>query len=294
LTYRASSLKIFFMRKVGLLLLGLMFFSSVGALAQGVNPPPPPMLWKSLAPGLSFSRWPVQSGGQILDTLAILKIQPDLWTFRVFFNRTPKSIEDWRKSLGAPIVINGGFYQENFNPAGKIVVDGNSFGPLRNPAMKGMFLSEPKKGLDQLPRATIIDLKEPRSEETIGQYDQGIQSFPILLDPRGQVRVNASNFQANRTVVALDRQGNILILITEKPYFTLYALGQYLKKMPLSLSFALNLDGGNRTQLAVQVNGFNYKHTGQEGTPEATRLFFPEGTAKLPSVIGIFPRGRAS
>ena len=51
--------------------------------------------------------------------------------------------------------------------------------------MKGMFLAEPKKGLEHLSKAILIDLKDPNSEEMIFSYEQGIQSFPVLLDPRG-------------------------------------------------------------------------------------------------------------
>jgi len=165
---------------------------------------------------------------------------------------------------------------------------------LRNKSMKGMFLAEPKKGLEHIPKARLIDLKEDGAEEIMAQYEQGIQSFPVLLDPRGQVRVNPSSFQANRTVIAQDRHGNILLLVTEKPYFTLYDLGNYIKKMPLDLTFALNLDGGYRTQLSVQFKNFRYLQAGQGETQEAARLFFPEGAVKLPSVIGIFPRGGLS
>lgn len=273
------------------MLLFLFCFWSIPVEGAEVQPPGPH--WKELAPGLSFYRWPVKSDSQVLDTIVILRLKPDQWAFKVFYNPAPKTLQEWQQTTGAAIVVNGGFFQENFKPAGKIVVSGTSIGPSRNKSMKGMFLAEPKKGFEQNPKARLIDLKEENSEETIAKYDHGIQSFPILLDPRGEVRVNPSNFQANRTVIAQDRQGNILVLITEKPFFTLYELGQYLKKIPLSLSFALNLDGGNRTQLAVQVNGFSYKHTGQEGSPEASRLFFPDGNAKLPAVIGIFPRGRS-
>ena len=120
-------------------------------------------------------------------------------------------------------------------------------------------------------------MKENRSEETIDRYDQGIQSFPILLDSKGQVRVNPSNFQAQRTVVALDRQGNILILVTEKPFFTLYELGQYLKKMPLSLELALNLDGGNRTQLAVRIKISVIPIPGGSPPPKPPVSFSPRG-----------------
>jgi len=273
----------------GMVVCCLIVTSAVPLQAQS-----PGLTWRQLAQGLEFSRWPIQSGTRNLDTLIILRLQPDLWSFKVFYNPTPKTIQEWQTAIHAPIICNGGYFQENFKPAGRILVNGVSVGPLKNSSMKGMFLAEPKKGFEQLPKARLIDLKEEDSEETVSKYDQGIQSFPILLDPRGQVRVNPSSFQANRTVIAQDRQGNILVLITEKPFFTLYELGQYLKKMPLSLIFALNLDGGNRTQLSVQVKDFSYRYAGQEGTPEAALLFFPDGIAKLPSVIGIFPRGGAS
>ena len=190
------------MRKTVLVLLDLFFFwtlmnPTAGAEVQPAGPP-----WKELAPGLSFYRWPVQSGSQaVLDVITILRLKPDQWAFKVFYSPTPKTIQEWQKTTNAPIVCNGGFYQENFKPAGRILVNGVSIGPLKNSSMKGMFLSEPKKGFEQIPKARLIDLKEENSEETVSKYDQGIQSFPILLDPRGQVRVNPSNFQANRTVI---------------------------------------------------------------------------------------------
>ena len=282
------------MRRAAVILGGMVVWCFILTSPFLLQAQPMGLTWRHLAQGLEFSRWPIQSGTRNLDTLAILRFQPDLWTFKVFHSPTPKSIQEWQSATNAPIICNGGFYQENFKPAGRILVNGVYIGPLKNSSMKGMFLAEPKKGFEQIPKARLIDLKAENSEETISKYDQGIQSFPILLDPRGQVRVNPSNFQANRTVIAQDGQGNILILITEKPFFTLYELGQYLKKMPLSLTFALNLDGGNRTQLTVQIKDFSYQHTGLEGTSEASRLFFPDGNAKLPTVIGIFPRGGAS
>ncbi|MBI4767435.1 MAG: phosphodiester glycosidase family protein, partial [Deltaproteobacteria bacterium] len=219
------------------------------------------------------------------------RIDPEFWSFRVFFDREPKTIKEWQQRTRAAVTCNGGFYQENFLPAGRILVNGTFWGPLKNRHMKGMFLAEPKKGFEHLPKATLIDLKGSDREERISSYEQGIQSFPILLDPAGQVRVNPSSFQANRTVLAQDRSGNIFILITEKPFFTLYDFGQYLKGLPFGFQFILNLDGGLRTQLAIQVKAFNYLFTGQGERREPSRFFSPE-PVKLPSVIGVFPRGQ--
>ena len=247
--------------------------------------------WKTLAPGLSIVRWLVPSPNTSNNTMAVLRIDPELWSFRVFFSRETKTIQEWQQNTGAAVICNGGFYQENFDPAGRILVNGASLGPFRNRHMKGMFLAEPKKGFEHLPKAILIDLKNPRSEEMIASYDQGIQSFPILLDPSGQVRVNPSSFQANRTVIAQDQTGAVYLLVTEKPLFTLFDLGTYLKGLSLGFRFVLNLDGGSRTQLSIQIGDYKYYFSGQAEASQPSRLFFPE-SVKLPSVIGIFPRGR--
>jgi uncharacterized protein YigE (DUF2233 family) len=268
-----------------------LLFLLPSALSGQDKPNPAPIPWQTLSPGLSFLRWAVRSENTVVDTIAILRIHPEYWSFKVFFNGEPKTIQEWQQTTGATVVCNGGFYLENFQPAGRILVNGAFLGPFRNRHMKGMFLAEPKKDFEHLPKAVLIDLKDSDSEERISSYLYGIQSFPILLDPKGQVRVNPSSFQTNRTVLAQDRFGYIYLLVTEKPYFTLYDFGHYLKGLPFGLQFILNLDGGSRTQLLIKANTFKYFSSGQGEGKDPTRLFFPE-TVKLPSVIGIFPRGR--
>jgi uncharacterized protein YigE (DUF2233 family) len=277
------------MKRVIALLPLFLLVLQAGAFSQDKTPLPS-IPWNTPAPGLSFYRWEVRNRETLLDTLVILRLQPELWAFRVFFNREPKTMKEWQQTTGAPILCNGGFYQENFLPAGRILVNGTSIGPFNNKAMKGMLLSEPKKGFEALPKATLIDLKDPQSEQLIASYEQGIQSFPILLDSKGRVRVDESSFQANRTILARDRQGILYLIITEKPYFTLYRLGHYLKELPLGLELVLNLDGGTRTQLHIQVKQFKYLFEGQGNSLEPARLFSPDRAVKLPTVLGIFPR----
>jgi uncharacterized protein YigE (DUF2233 family) len=279
---------LFSMKRLFLFILFSVTFFSPPFLAAEKSPPAG-VPWKILAPGLSFFRWPVRSSNSPDNNLAILRIDSEQWSFKVFFNKEPKSVEEWQQTTGAAVICNGGYYQENFVPAGRILVNGTSVGPLKNRHMKAMFLAEPRKGLLQIPKATIIDLKDPDSEEKISAYEQGIQSFPVLLDPKGQVRVNPSSFQDSRTVIAQDQAGIIYLLVTEKAYFTLFDLGNYLKDLPLNFRFILNLDGGSKTQLLIRFGTYNFRISGRSETSPPARLFIPE-TIKLPSVIGLFPR----
>jgi uncharacterized protein YigE (DUF2233 family) len=248
--------------------------------------------WQTLSSGLQFCRLEVLSPNNPQNILTILRLEMNLWSARVFFDREPRTIKEWQQKTGASVICNGGFYREDYEPAGRIISNGLFLGPAKNRHMKGMFLSEPKRGFENLPKTVLIDLKDDQSAELITAYEQGIQSFPILLDSKGQVRVNPSSFQANRTALAQDEKGYLYILVTEKPYFTLYDFGHYLKSLPLGLRFVLNLDGGSRTQLAVQFKAFRYSFSGLESKSDTTRLFFPQ-PQKLPSVIGFFPRGNS-
>jgi hypothetical protein len=277
------------MRILDIVFLIFLFLTSPHPLLGQEKGGPSPISWQTPAQGLSFLRWEVRSPNGPVNSLAVFRIDPEYWSFRVFFNREPRTLKEWHQATGAAIICNGGFYLENNQPAGRILVDGVFLGPPKNRYMKGMFLAEPRKGFEDLPRALLLDLKNEKKDEIISAYTQGIQSFPLLLDPQGKVRVNPSSFQAHRTALAQDHLGRLYILITEQPSFTLYDLGNYLKALPFGFQYVLNLDGGFRTQLSVQLKGFKYLFTARGEGRET--LFFPE-PVKLPSVIGIFPRGR--
>ncbi|MGD9001350.1 MAG: phosphodiester glycosidase family protein, partial [Anaerolineae bacterium] len=54
---------------------------------------------------------------------------------------------------------------------------------------------------------------------------------------------------ARRTVVAEDRNGNILLIIAPRGYLSLHAVAVYLARSDLAVDVALNLDGGGSTGL---------------------------------------------
>jgi len=246
-----------------------------------------PPEWRSLGRGLSFAEIQVFREEEPVETLAVVKADPANNAFRVLHHQ-PQSITDWQKELGAPVVFNASYYCRNAQPCGLILSNGKPFGPRRNSQMRGMFVAEPKGLSPDLPRATILDLTiTPISLKTL-PWTQGVQSYPLLLDHKGHIRVRNSNKSAQRTVIAIDRNGNILILNTSEAYFTLYDFALFLKASALEIDSALNLDGGTEAQLYIKTGDFETFSPSSWGSRLGNLLDQPRFW--LPTVVAVFPR----
>ena len=96
---------------------------------------------------------------------------------------------------------------------------------------------------------------------------------------------------ACRTVVAEDKRGRLLILITEGAV-TLGDFGRWLIEQDLDIVRAMNLDGGIEAQLVVRTRELDLDIYGQYGT--GTTVF--EGTPgqiryPLPAVVAVRKSG---
>ncbi len=77
-------------------------------------------------------------------------------------------------------------------------------------------------------------------------------SYPMLIGSDGKGRADASKWLANRSFVAQDVDGYIVLGTTVDAFFSLDKLADFLRQSPLKLKTALNLDGGWR------VRGFRW------------------------------------
>lgn len=246
-----------------------------------------PPQWRNLGKGLNFAEIQVFRKKVLVDTLAVVKVDPASNAFRVQHHK-PQSIAAWQQELGAPVVFNASYYCRDNLPCGLILSNGNPIGPPRNPQMRGMFVAEPKGLSPDLPRATILDLTvTPISVKTL-PWTQGVQSYPLLLDYKGRVRVWNSPKTARRTVIAIDRNGFILIFNTNEVYFTLYDFAHFLKASDLEIDSALNLDGGTEAQLYIKSKDF------EKLSPSSwdSRLgnLLDQQKFLLPTVVAVSPR----
>jgi uncharacterized protein YigE (DUF2233 family) len=246
-----------------------------------------PIKWQGLSRGLSFAQVEVLRDEEVAGSLAVVKVDPAANAFRVFHHGA-QGITDWQREVKALVVFNASYYCRDGNPCGLIIADGKPVGPWRNVQMRGMFVAEPRGMSPDLPRATILDLRLTQVTPQKMPWTQGVQSFPLLVDSKDRIRVRKSDKAAHRTVIATDRQGNILVFNTQKGSFTLYNLACFLKESAFEVDTALNLDGGTEAQLYIKTKDF--EHISPESWEIQLGTFLDRKQFLLPTVVAVFPR----
>lgn len=258
--------------------------------------------WKQAAKGLQFCRVNVTRGKDIIDAIAVLRINPAANRIRVFhsfdYDKTiVHTIEEWQSETSALAMINGAQYMADpyYMPCALVICDGKIKGPKSNKQVRGMLVAEPKKPGHR--QADLLDFDYDQFDQQTTPYTQGVQHWPILLDRNGKIKVKQTDWQANRSVVARDFDGSILFLTTEGGFFTLYNFGMFLKESNarkdggFRIHTAMNLDGGYEANMVVKSDTVSYVTYGAFETYGAGKDASAFGwKIKIPGVIGIFPR----
>ena len=235
--------------------------------------------------------------------VAVARIEPSRWRLEPFsytedpnaranFAREPLDIEAWQRRTGAAIVFNAGQYFADRTPMGLFVKGGRNLGSSQIKAWKGLLVAEPagtSKGRGRsAPRATILDLEHERFALSSTPYRVVVQSF-MLLDRDGRKRVRRSDWLANRTVVAVDRRGRLLVLHTEGAW-SLWDFADWLARSGLGVRQAMAMDGGFESQISIRSGATVYLSCGQWHIDDRGDHSIPGLRVNLPAVIGLFPR----
>ena len=100
--------------------------------------------WKSISKGLDFATVDVNRGKEIVDSVAVMRVQPKHNKIRVFhsfdFEKTiARTLEEWQKETSALAVINGAQYMADpyYMPCARVICDGKQKGPARNKNVRG-------------------------------------------------------------------------------------------------------------------------------------------------------------
>ncbi|MCY3906146.1 MAG: phosphodiester glycosidase family protein [Anaerolineaceae bacterium] len=198
--------------------------------------------WQQLAPGLELNR--SLTTGSLFGQAVALRVDPRLFQLRAHYvSGEARTLDAWLDALpGVTAFINANYFDRDLRINGLLVADGASHG---QPWLTrgGTFLLR-----DGLP---VLQPNRERPWDS-GVLRQAVQGFPMLvLD--GQPAYRRSGPPARRSVVALDRSGRVLLLVTPLLGPSLAQMADWLASSDLEIESALNLDGGGSTMLYVQA-----------------------------------------
>jgi len=198
--------------------------------------------WVNLRSGLERRMINIlDESGQHLEVLYLLRINPEMYLFRIEYQTRPKTLGDWQKDTDALVLINGGYFRvegDIYIPTGLTIVNGQVTGSTYG---------------DYAGMLAITDLGPELRWMAQEPYTPGesiefaLQSYPLLIKPGGVLGfpVQYEDYkQARRSVIARDFKGRFVLIVASRGIFTLHQLSLFLAESDLNLDIALNLDGG--------------------------------------------------
>ncbi|HEX6481450.1 MAG TPA: phosphodiester glycosidase family protein [Ktedonobacteraceae bacterium] len=232
--------------------------SSAQATATALN------VWNNAGPGVQVRNedWKSPTGDN--DTVTIVRFDLHHITLSVGYQpNQPMLLSDWMQQEKATAIINGGYFDAQDDATALVVSNGQTSGQSYQGF--GGMLSVNTGGNISL-RSLHQHPYDPNSE----QLKQATQSSPMLVLNGKRTQFDADASMTPRSVVAMDKQGRLLFIVSPGQVFTLDELADQLVRSDLSINNALNLDGGASTGLYVNA-----------GSQHVTL----DSVAKLPIVI---------
>jgi uncharacterized protein YigE (DUF2233 family) len=242
--------------------------------------------WKSLGPGLEFTTMrgdPYCRRGS--SQLAVLRLDPRRVDIRVHHytrqpGREPLTIGEWQRRTGAAAVFNAGQYYPDYSYMGLLVSRGEVISSRIHSRYRAVLVAAPSAGGRG---ARVLDLDRDRLDRRHPAWKEVAQSF-MLFDRNGTTRVRKSDQVANRTVVAEDKSGRLVVITSEGGY-TLWDFSRLLREGNLGLSHAMSMDGGYEAELCVSTKDFRYASFGRWTGEEESSA--PGARVPLPAVISV-------
>ena len=160
-------------------------------------------------------------------------------------SQEPRYVFDWLYDNDeAEIVINGGYFHEDFTPSGYLKINSERIGErVFDQNLSGLIQIEEGK-------LSIRDLSLKPLEEG-DQLESGLQSYPFLIKNSKPAVTEDTEKTARRTALGTDSEGNIYIIIADISHLSLYEFMDQLIKTKIPFNDVLNLDGGTSTGIAI-------------------------------------------
>ena len=198
-------------------------------------------------PGVEVRYEDWKSPGNNEDTVTIVRLDLRYVKLSVAYQPSdPLLLSDWMQKEHATAIINGGYFDDQNNATALVISNGQAFGTSYN-GFGGML------SVDTNGHTTLRSLNQQPYDPNNDQLQQATQSSPMLILNGKATQFNANAASSRRTVVAMDRQGRLLFIISPNMALSLSELADLLASSDLSLDRALNLDGGASTGLYMNA-----------------------------------------
>ncbi len=249
--------------------------------------------WQAAGDGFDVAELPVLVDGTEVDRILLSRIDPARYRFRVVSRPAgDRTIGDWMADTGAVAAVNGSYFALDGRPDTPVLSDGDPLGPQQYSATHGAFVAG-ETG------ARLSDLTGTSWTSAFTGARDAMVSYPMLIGADGASRAGHTDAVqlANRTFLAQDRSGRILLGTTTDAFFSLARLADFLRSAPLDLALALNLDGGPVACQAVRLGEVRRDFCGRwetadhGGQTELLGHLFGEGRREgLPLALVVSPR----
>lgn len=201
--------------------------------------------WVKTAPGIELRREHWKSPGNNEDTVLITRF--DLTNRHLsigYQNDKPLTMSEWMQQTQASAIINGGYFDDHNRPTGLLISDGSAFGASYR-GFGGML------SVDSQKHVVLRSLRNTPYNSATEHLQQATQSSPMLMLDGKRTDFDSNAASQRRSVVATDKQGRLLFIVSSAQAFSLDEMADLLAASDLSLKSALNLDGGASTGLYV-------------------------------------------
>jgi hypothetical protein len=258
------------------------------ALANAPDALPGSLTWQKVETGFEVADLPALVNGQVVDHIYLARIDPT--RFRFALRNGPdgdKDLDRWMAELGAALVVNGSYFSSHGGPDTPFILDGIQLGPKNYNAKAGAFVSSSS-------HTGICDLAHEDWRTAFQGAENAMVSYPLLVRDGVSGVAHPSRWLANRSFVAQDDKGRIIVGTTTDAFFSLDRLARFLIASPLDLTMALNLDGGPVACQGIALNGYERKTYGRYELEvhdnQAELLTMSYGTPAMPVVLAVYPK----
>ena len=204
-------------------------------------------VWQQAAPGieLRYEHW--RSPGPDDDTVVITRFDLHRIHLKVEYQPAqPMLLSNWLTKEHATAVINGGYFDAQNEATALVVSDGRAYGTSYD-GFGGML------SVDGAGNVNLRSLDRQAYDPNNEQLQQATQSSPLLVLNGKRTQFSANAASQRRSVVAMDKQGRLLLIVSPLAAFTLDELADLLVSSDLAIDTALNLDGGSSTGLYLNA-----------------------------------------